>query len=699
MKTTTTLLAALLCALVARGEAALHSSAESDALSDEAFSQGRLFEITAAVVVAVYPNGLLLLKDEGGFFEAVSDGRRGLSPGQVVALSGHTSCVESSRVRNMLLDNVEIVGTARVPESRAMSVGEILRYGGKVDFIKVRGTVADVRADDIDPEWNYVMLRVGADQIPVAVAESGGFRKRMHDLVDAEVEVAGAVHSGHAGFRLFIGPFVRTWSESCITVVSPPPCDSFKLPPVGDLRDVSPYLIAGMGRRTASGVVLAVWGQGTFLMRDDEGHAMRVELADASSVPKWGARVNVVGYPETDLFRINFTRAKYRVESQAQLLPEAPEDVTPAKILLDENGRKMVKPDYYGRLVRIRGRVCAVPSDGGRGMSIELDCGGLLVSLDLSGNPGIGDGIEAESVVEATGVCVLESQNWRPSMIFPRIDRLFLVPRHAGDLHVLSRRPWLTTGRLLVVLASLFAALVGMLVWAVSLRIVARRTARALYRAEIANAAAELRLDERTRLAAELHDSVAQNLSGISMQISAARSARHVAPADEEAHLDVAERMIRSSLSELRRCIWDLRSDALDDPDFAAALESTVRPVAGRSAIHVSCNVKRSRLNDTTAHSLLRIARELASNAVRHGSAANVWIECTSEQGVLRMVVRDDGRGFDPDSCAGPSEGHFGLKGIRERARRLDAVFSLESAPGKGATATIEIKAVGENGG
>lgn len=676
----------------------LHSSAEAESLHDEEFAKGRQFEITAAVV-ATYPNGILFLKDEGGFFEAVSDGRLDLAPGQLATLRGHTFCVPSSRVRNLEVKSAEVVGRAPVPEPRVMSVGEILRYGGKVDFVKVRGTIADVRVDDIDPEWNYVMLRDGSYQIPLAVFEGGGFRRRMQGLVDAEAEVTGAVFPGHAGFRLFIGPFVRTWSESCIKVVVPPPEDPFKLPSIGDLRDASPYLVAGMGRRTASGRVLAVWGQGTFLMRDDEGRVMRVELADASSVPSYGERVTTVGYPETDLFRINFTRAKCRVVPDAGFQPEHAEDVTPAEILLDDNGRNMVKPGYHGRLVRIKGRVCAVPSDSGQGRSVLVDCDGFLVSLDLSANPSIADGVEAGCVVEATGVCVLDSQNWRPSMIFPRIDRIFLVPRQAGDLRVLSRRPWLTPGRLLVVLASLFAAFVGMLVWAVSLRIVARRTARALYRAEIANAAAELRLDERTRLAAELHDSVAQNLSGISMQISAARSARHVAPADEEAHLDVAERMIRSSLSELRRCIWDLRSDALDDPDFAAALESTVRPVAGRSAIHVSCNVKRSRLNDTTAHSLLRIARELTANAVRHGGAANVWIECTSEQGTLRMVVRDDGRGFSPDSCAGPGEGHFGLKGIRERARRLDAAFALESSPGKGTTATIEIKAVGDNGG
>ena len=689
--------AMLLAPLGSSGALALRSSQEAEALSDEEFASKCPFELSA-VVVAVYPNGLLFLKDDSGLFEVVSGKRTGLAPGQTVKVCGHTYCEALSKVRNFAAESVEVTGAAEVPEPRAFSVDELLQYDGKVGLAKVRGTVTDAMADDIDPEWNYMMLRDGPCQIPVAVVESGDFRRRMADLVDAEVEVTGAVIPGHSGFRLFIGPFIRSWSDSCIKVLKDPPADPFVLPPIGDLQAASPYLIEGMGRRTASGRVLAVWGEGMFLLRTDEGRVMRVELADDSVAPSYGDRVKVVGYPETDLFRINFTRAYFRPEPHSDFQPELPEDAKPSDILFDENGRSMAKPSYHGRLVRIKGRACAAPSDNGQGKAVVLDCDGVLVDLDLSANPSIADGIDVGCVVEATGVCVLDSQNWRPSMIFPRIDRMFLVPRRPADLRVLSRRPWLTTGRLLVVLASLFATLLGILAWAVMLRVVARRTARALYRAEIANAAAELRLDERTRLAAELHDSVAQNLTGISMQIAAARSARLVSPDDEEKHLAVAERMMRSSLSELRRCIWDLRSDALDETDFAAAIEATVRPVVGRASLHVSCGAKRSRLNDTTAHSLLRIARELASNAVRHGKAANVWIGCEAAQGVLRLVVRDDGCGFDPESCAGPDEGHFGLKGIRERARRLGAEFTVESAPGKGTAAAVEIKSVGEKG-
>ena len=248
MKTTTTLLAALLCALVARGEAALHSSAEAEALSDDEFANGCPFEITA-VVVAVYPNGILLVKDECGFVEIVFGSRlEWLVPGKVAKFRGHTSCVTSTKVRDLEGESAEVVGEERVPEPVEMSVGELLRYDGKVVLAKVRGTIADVLVDDIDPEWNYVMLRVGADQIPVAVAESGDFRRRMPELVDAEVEVTGAVFPGHAGFRLFIGPFVRTWSESCIKVISPPPDDPFKLPPVGgDATDTTPMLLAADG--------------------------------------------------------------------------------------------------------------------------------------------------------------------------------------------------------------------------------------------------------------------------------------------------------------------------------------------------------------------------------------------------------------------------------------------------------------------
>jgi signal transduction histidine kinase len=100
-------------------------------------------------------------------------------------------------------------------------------------------------------------------------------------------------------------------------------------------------------------------------------------------------------------------------------------------------------------------------------------------------------------------------------------------------------------------------------------------------------------------------------------------------------------------------------------------------------------NVPRKALADDTAHVLMRIVRELATNAVRHGGATAVKIAGSLEDGLLRFSVRDNGCGFDPATCPGVSQGHFGLQGIRERVNQFNGEMEIESSPGKGARVSV----------
>ena len=111
----------------------------------------------------------------------------------------------------------------------------------------------------------------------------------------------------------------------------------------------------------------------------------------------------------------------------------------------------------------------------------------------------------------------------------------------------------------------------------------------------------------------------------------------------------------------------------------------------GDVALAVRFNVSRSRLLDSTSHSILCIVRELAANAVRHGKARHVRIAGECHDGTISFSVRDDGTGFDTANCPGLSEGHFGLEGIRERVERLRGTFTLRSSPGEGTRADITL--------
>ena len=217
---------------------------------------------------------------------------------------------------------------------------------------------------------------------------------------------------------------------------------------------------------------------------------------------------------------------------------------------------------------------------------------------------------------------------------------------------------------------------------------------RALLKSEIAKVCAELRIDERTRLAVELHDSIAQNLTAISLQIAAAETAQKMDPIAADRHIETADRMLKSCRTELRHCLWDLRGEALEEKDFTEAVRKTLRPVTGTVTVSVRVLVPRTRLSDSTAHAVLRILRELAANAVRHGKAKHVRIAGELAKGIMRFSVRDDGCGFAADRCPGPDQGHFGLDGIRERIKHLGGTFSIESSPGDGTYARFEFGVV-----
>jgi len=675
------------------------SYAESLALSDAEFAENRPFEIMGQVI-AVYPNRTVFLHDTSGFFKILFDKAHGLKAGDVVSVKGHTKFKhDTSCVRDLIGDSWATKGTAQIPQPERATIAALAEDMRNTRFVKVQGTIADAFVDEIDSEWNYFILKDGTSVIHVAVADSGDIRKRLADFIDADVEVTGAAFPGHAGFRRFIGPFLNVWDESCIHITRPAPKDPFSLPELEDLSGIGAEKVSAMARRTATGKVLAVWGKGNVLVQDRLGRIIRVDLADPGILPSCGDRIAVVGYPESDLYRINLARAQFRSPwgSDPSVSPAGsdpagnPEDVTPETILLDERGKQMIKPNYHGRLVRMTGLVRALPAEAGDERVLYIDCGKFLIPADVSAKPEIASDLEIGCRVKVTGVCVLESPNWRPNMAFPRIERILLVPRSKEDIRIISRPPWWTPARLLASVGALLAALVAILIWNLSLRRLAERRGRELLRSELSQAEAELRVDERTRLAAELHDSLAQNMTGISFQIAAARSARNFSPEAEDKHLETAERMLLSSRTELRRCIWDLRSEALSEPDFAKAIHTTVQPVISKAKLNLSCDIDRSLMDDSTAHAVLRILRELAANAVAHGKAANVWVACEDKGRELRFTVSDDGCGFNPSTCPGQNEGHFGLSGIRERVKRLEGAFEIKSATGKGSVATVTL--------
>jgi signal transduction histidine kinase len=219
-------------------------------------------------------------------------------------------------------------------------------------------------------------------------------------------------------------------------------------------------------------------------------------------------------------------------------------------------------------------------------------------------------------------------------------------------------------------------------------RIIERRT-RELLKERFAHDNANLKVEERMRLAVELHDTIAQNLTGVMLQVDAAELAAEKDPRYVKPYLETVRRKLKNSSENLRHCLWDLRSRAFDEKNLADAIRKTLAPHVGKAKISIDCNIKCRELSDNSIHAVLCIIRELAINAVRHGKATHMEIDgALSEEGVS-FTVKDDGCGFDTKHHPGPSEGHFGLQGVAERVHRLEGSFSVQSSPKDGSLFTF----------
>jgi signal transduction histidine kinase len=200
-------------------------------------------------------------------------------------------------------------------------------------------------------------------------------------------------------------------------------------------------------------------------------------------------------------------------------------------------------------------------------------------------------------------------------------------------------------------------------------------------------------LQERARLAREVHDTLAQGFVGIASQLDVVEMTMPPNAGPARSALDLARRMARHSLTEARRSLRDLRAAALEDQDLAIALESGVERWAAKSGakVKVDVNGDASKLPEEVAHHVFRIAQEAVANAVNHAAPNRINLELKIEPRQLRLHVEDDGCGFEPKDAFTSTHGNFGLIGMRERAERLEGELRLVSQPGKGTRLDVTV--------
>jgi signal transduction histidine kinase len=197
---------------------------------------------------------------------------------------------------------------------------------------------------------------------------------------------------------------------------------------------------------------------------------------------------------------------------------------------------------------------------------------------------------------------------------------------------------------------------------------------------------------ERNRLARELHDTLAHTLSGVAVQLEAARSLWEPEPDAAREMMEQALASTRNGLGEARRAIHALRVDRLEDLGLALAIRDLARSVAARAGLSLELQMPESvgDLGPAVEQAVYRIADEALANAARHAQARDLLVRLERTADELWLTVADDGQGFDMTSP--PPKGHYGLQGMRERADLVGGELAIESHPGKGTTVRLSVE-------
>jgi signal transduction histidine kinase len=198
-------------------------------------------------------------------------------------------------------------------------------------------------------------------------------------------------------------------------------------------------------------------------------------------------------------------------------------------------------------------------------------------------------------------------------------------------------------------------------------------------------------VEERNRLARELHDSVTQKLFGVTLTAESAATVVERDPKEARQQIQRLQQLAREAMEELRSLIFELRPPEVETEGLAGALRKHVdvlQRVHGHAVrLQVDCDAAPRAAADPE---ILRVAQEALQNALRHAAAEHIDVSLQTDNGLLRLAVSDDGAGFDPADPALRAR-RLGLTSMEERARALGGKLSIASRPGEGTTVTLEV--------
>jgi hypothetical protein len=554
--------------------------------------------------------------------------------------------------------SVRKLGRSALPQPRSVTFRQLSTGDMENLYVSIIGVIrsAGIRpnASRLQKFWMKIEMADGIiyASLPEESADAGG------KLIDATVRIYGAAACTKNMNRQITSSTLLVQGMQNIFVLRPPPQDLFALPltPIGRLMEYRSGTDYYHRVRIAGKVTY--YKPGESLILEDGGRALVVMTAQSPNI-KLGDRIEAIGFPAPrDSGPILQDAILHDIAPGQQLRP------TPTTFAELSSG------SFNNSLVSAEGRLMGRIQEPFREVLLLQDNSALLLAeLDESENSNELRYLKEGSTIRISGISMLDiSGTWGTGGPNASTIRYRVLLRSPGDVQVIRPASWWTTLHIIYL-----AAILGVLVLLFFGLVVYGRMEGWRLQAV---------LEERERLANEIHDTLAQSFAGIGFQLQAIRKAIPSESPGLRQQVDLARALVRHSHKEARRSLEPLSPEPPEEIDLLSSLESSARAMVEGGSIEVTAATTGAPRPIPTeiAASLLRIGQEAIANAVRHADPSHLDISVAYNIGSVCLAIKDDGCGFVK---SGNLLG-FGLRGMRKRSAALSAKLDIVSQPGEG---------------
>ena len=679
-------------------------------------------------VLWVHPRaaGFFLYQDGKGIY-VQKPGHPGsmahLSAGDVVHVRGVTNPGLFSPC--IYAESAELLEKKPLPEARPFQSFEI--YSAKIDcdWVWLAGRILSKQVTRGGNGGDNIVLQVRHHSavLDVQIPLTEGAEEKVDELMFRRVRFNAVAGTQFNLNRQVVGRVFFVRSADALKVI-----DEYRPRDGVQLEAIHELMRSGDNDRHPArtyGVVTHVDGQ-TIYLRGEKA-CIKVKLRKESPAAV-GDYVELEGYVLPRPISPEFlAREVHVVEKRA--VPE------PVQMKVDDALRRKwdFQPDasLNQELVQIEAQLVDMGvsfglTTGDREHTLLCRHGSYLFQAKLPAYWELSKEVKPGATVRLTGICNLtrsEERRWRLY-----VDWFWIQPRGNGDIEVIVPAPWWTPARLMWLLGITLGIAALFIGWVAALRRTVERQTGIISR----QVERETIMDERQRIARELHDNLEQGLAGMAIQlrgclrilelnlrrrVESVRAAIGLAGNDkpelighlERAEEDIIEDAVRNHKAievvqgmlahcseESRSSILDLRGGLLERMALPEAIEAALEPLGDECGADTEMAVKGTprRLKQEAERNLLLIAREAATNAARHAQPEKISIELTYAPDSLSLSIVDDGAGFTVNDV--PASGRFGLQGMHERINRLNGTIQISSLPGQGTTVGIHLPSTRE---